>query len=264
MYVLPCPQASCTLSEHFFAYHQLIFQSHSALSPLGESCSSNVWRVTCRCYILAHRPSPLSFLHCPAHSGMPGHSSKKPCPHFRSRGGCRSGKKCNFSHNLGSTSGTRIPPQSSRQNVPPSSTLATPSIRSGRGGSAVTGNVCNFYWNTGQCDHGFDCTFTHQRQPAPRSGRSNIADGAGDEEGAANTALDFFTMVNLTQMAGVGLHSTQKGTPEEAHNSIKRYLGGGSLNNPTEMKPLITILASVNRRNHSWVRIVPPFMPDRC
>ena len=71
-------------------------------------------------------------------------------------------------------------------------------------------------------------------------------------------------MVNLTQMAGVELHSTQKGTPEEAHNSIKRYLGGGSLNNPAEMKPLITILASINRRNHSWVRIVPPFMPDRC
>ena len=256
MYVLSCPQASCTLSEHFFAYHQLIFQSHSALSPLGESCSSNVWRVTCRCYILAHRPSPLSFLHCPAHSGMPGHSSKKPCPHFRSRGGCRSGKKCNFSHNLGSTSGTRTSPQSSRKNASPSPTLATPVIRSV--------NVCNIYWNAGQCNRGFDCTFIHQKNPVLRPDRSNVADGTEDEEDAANAALDFFTMVNLTQMAGVELHSTQKGTPEEAHNSIKRYLGGGSLNNPAEMKPLITILASINRRNHSWVRIVPPFMPDRC
>ena len=221
-----------------------------------ESYPSNVWRVTCRCYILAHRPSPLSFLHCPAHPGMPGHSSKKPCPHFRSRGGCRSGKKCNFSHNLGSTSGTRTSLQSSRKNVPPS--------RSGRGGSAVPGDACKSYWNTGRCNDGFDCTFIHQKKPAPRPGSSSVADGAGDEEDAANAALDFFTMVNLTQMAGVGLHSTQKGTPEEAHNSIKRYLGGGSLNNPAEMKPLISILASINRRNHSWVRMVPPFMPDRC
>ena len=60
-------------------------------------------------------------------------------------------------------------------------------------------------------------------------------------------------MDNLTQMAGVGLHSAQEGTPENAHNSIKRYLGGGSLNSPADMKPLASILASVNRRNHSWV-----------
>ena len=69
-------------------------------------------------------------------------------------------------------------------------------------------------------------------------------------------------MDNLTQMAGVGLHSTQEGTPENAHNSIKPYLGSGSLANPTEMKPLISILASVNRRNHSWVCVAPPFTPD--
>ena len=71
-------------------------------------------------------------------------------------------------------------------------------------------------------------------------------------------------MDNLTQMAGVGLHSIQEGTPENAHNSVKPYLGGGSLNSPTEMRPFISILASVNRRNRSWVRVVPPFTPDVC
>ena len=80
-----------------------------------------------------------------------------------------------------------------------------------------------------------------------------MAGGVADEEDVMNAALEFFTMENLTQMAGVGLHTIQEGTPEVAHNSIKRYLGGGPLDNPAEMKPLISILASVNRRNHSWV-----------
>lgn len=57
-------------------------------------------------------------------------------------------------------------------------------------------------------------------------------------------------------MAGVGLRSAQEGTPENAHNSIKQYLGGGPLDTPSAMRPLASILASVNRRNHFWVRMV--------
>lgn len=75
------------------------------------------------------------------------------------------------------------------------------------------------------------------------------------EEGAANAALDFFTADNLTQMAGVRLNSAQEGTPENAHNSIKQYLVGGSLSDPSAMRPLASILASVNRRNQFWVRV---------
>ena len=171
-----------------------------------------------------------------------------PCPLFKSTEGCRYGKRCKFSHDLGSTA------QSPQQNTSSSSssTPTTPRSRAGRSGNPAPRNVCDFYWNTGQCNRGFDCTFRHQNTN-PQSGNANVAGGAKNEEDVANAALEFFTMDNLTQMAGVGLHSTQEGTPENAHNLIKRYLGGGSLNTPTEMKPLISILASVNRRNHSWV-----------
>ena len=185
---------------------------------------------------------------------------KGPCRLFKSERGCPYGRKCRYSHDLSSTSGTRggtRSPQQSRQNTPgPSTPTTTPGNRSRRSGNAAPRNVCNFYWNTGQCNRGFDCTFSHQKNVNPRSGDTNVAGVIEDEEDVANAALDFFTMDNLTQMAGVGLHSTQEGTPESAHNSIKRYLGGKSLNNPDEMKPLISILASVNRRNHSWVCIV--------
>jgi len=180
---------------------------------------------------------------------------KDPCRLFKSKEGCRFGKRCKFSHDLGSTSGTRTP-RSSQHSASPSPTPTPTSSRnrSGRSGNATPRNVCDFYWNTGQCNRGFDCTFKHQRNTNPQSGGANVTDGV--EEDVANAALEFFTMDNLTQMAGVGLHSTQEGTPENAHNSIKRYLGGGSLNTPAEMKPLISILASVNRRNHSWVCLV--------
>ena len=186
--------------------------------------------------------------------------SKAPCRLFVSREGCRYGKKCRFSHDASLTPGMGTPPQSPGQNTPASPSVPTPKTRPGRSGSAVPRNVCDFYWNTGQCNRGFDCTFRHQKNTKPTSGATNISDGVEDED-VANTALEFFTMDNLTEMAGVGLHSTQEGTPENAHNSIKRYLGGGELNKPADMKPLISILASVNRRNHSWVRAILLSMP---
>ena len=182
-----------------------------------------------------------------------------PCRLFNSKDGCHF-KKCKFSHDLSSTSGTR-PSQSPQQNTSRFSptTPTTPRSRAGpgRSGNSAPRNVCDFYWNTGQCNRGFDCTFSHQKNTNPQSdAQAAGTGGARDEEDVANAALKFFTTDNLTQMAGVGLHSTQEGTPEKAHNSIKRYLGGGSLKTSAEMKPLISILASVNRRNHSWVRAV--------
>ena len=188
--------------------------------------------------------------------------SKLPCRFLGSQEGCRYGKKCKFSHDLSSMSGTSTPPPG--QNASSSPTSATPRTRPGRSGNPAPRNVCDFYWNTGQCNRWFDCTIKNQKNTNPQLGGTDIAGGVEDEDDAANAALEFFTVDNLTQMAGVGLHSTQEGTPENAHNLIKRYLGGGSLTKPVDMRPLISILASVNRRNHSWVRAIPPFTQDRC
>jgi len=219
---------------------------------------SEIVAVTCRYCILAHHPSPPFSFHRPAHSEMAAPAPEGPCRFFGSQGGCRYGNNCRFSHDLSPTSGTGTAPRSLGQNALSS---VTPRTRSGRSGNAAPRTFCDFYWNTGQCNRGFDCTFRHQKNTNPQSGSTDVAGGIEDED-AANAALEFFTTDNLTQMAGVGLHSTQEGNPENAHNSIKQYLGRGSLNNRADMKLLISTLASVNRRNHFWVRIIPPFTPD--
>ena len=188
---------------------------------------------------------------------------RTPCRFFRSQGGCRYGEKCRFSHDLNSMPATRTPPQSHQWNGPSLSTLATPRTWLGRSDNAAPRGVCGFYWNTGQCKRGFDCTFRHQKSANPQSSNTNVG-RFKDEEGTANTALEFFTMDNLTQMAGVGLHSIQEGTPENAHNLIKRYIGRGFSNSPDDMRPFISILASVNRRNHSWVRAPSSFTLYGC
>jgi hypothetical protein len=186
-----------------------------------------------------------------------------PCRFFKTEEGCRYGKKCKFSHDLTSTPRTRGITHLIRQNTPSSPTPATPRTRSGRSHNAAPRNVCDFYWSTGQCNRGFDCTFKHQKDTKPQSRGANTTGGVEAEEDAANEALEFFTVDNLTQMAGVGLRSIQEGTPENAHNSIKQYLGVRSLDGPSAMRPLASILASVNRRNHSWVCVVPPPALDR-
>jgi len=180
---------------------------------------------------------------------------KAPCRYFGTQRGCRFGENCRFSHDPTLASEKRSPSQPHRI-VPSSFTPATPKTRSGASGNSAPRSFCNFYWNTGQCSRGFDCTFRHQKNSNPQSGSTN-ATGGVEEERAANAALEFFSMGNLTQMAGVGLHSAQEGTPENAHNSIKRYLGGGPLASPIDIKPLASILASVNRRNRAWVRKAP-------
>lgn len=181
---------------------------------------------------------------------------KGPCRLFASGDGCRYGKKCKFSHDLGSPSGTRASSQSPQRSAQPSPTPGTPRSRPGRSANVTPRNVCDFYWNTGQCNRGFDCTFKHQKNTPSGSDTTNTAGRTDDDEDAANAALEFFTTDNLAQIAGVGLHSSQEGTPENAHNSIKRYLTGGPLNNPADMKPFVSVLASVNRRNRTWVRVI--------
>jgi len=184
---------------------------------------------------------------------------KGPCRFFRSKEGCKH-RNCKFTHDLRPIPGTGTQFRSYRQNASSSSTATSSRIRLG----GVPRNNCEFYWNTGQCNRGFDCTFKHQKNSKPQPGGTNAADGEEEPEDAANTALEFFTMDNLTQMAGVRLHRTQEGTPENAHNSIKQYLQERSLTKPDDMRNLISILASVNRRNHSWVCAIPPFTLDGC
>lgn len=255
-----CLRLSFLPRRHCVPNRRVIFPCRRFITPVA-SRSFAIGRTGSLKCVAGHVRIP--YLDAPPHRHLLSHlvvrskmaapQSRFPCRLFASKDGCRYGRKCRFSHDLDSASGAGTSPHSSGQNPSSSTTPATPRTRFPRTGNR---NICDFYWNTGQCNRGFDCTFKHQKTPNPQSGGTSVAGGPGNEEDAANSALEYFTADNLTQVAGVGLHSTQEGTPENAHNAIKVYLGGRSLNTPTDMKPLISILASVNRRNRSWVRMM--------
>jgi hypothetical protein len=105
---LPSPRRPRALSECNFEYRRLHYLSR--LQALCHWLKSNVWLITCKICILARPPASFSFYRL-SHSEMATPPPKGPCRLFRSKEGCRYGKKCKFSHDLGSTSGTRTQPQ---------------------------------------------------------------------------------------------------------------------------------------------------------
>jgi hypothetical protein len=127
----------------------------------------------------------------------------------------------------------------------------------GRGGSRGRGNtpnidrnstprgVCHFYWSAGACDRGFDCTYKHQaRVQAP----SSVAQ-------STDYTPDFFSLEGLATNNGSILDTRHTLSPSEAHNHLKSYLFDNfSFRDAVHVEGFSRILASVNSRNHTWVR----------
>jgi hypothetical protein len=105
--------------------------------------------------------------------------------------------------------------------------------------------VCRFYWSSGACDRSFDCTYQHQpRVRAP----SSVAQ-------PADYTPDFFSLEGLATNNGSILDTRHTLSPSEAHNHLKSYLFDNFVfRDAIHIEGFSRILASVNSRNHTWVR----------
>ena len=105
--------------------------------------------------------------------------------------------------------------------------------------------VCHFYWSTAACDRGFDCTFRHEARVQASSSVTQPTD----------YTPDFFSLEGLATNNGAIVDTRHTLSPSEAHNHLKSYLFDNFVfRNATHVEGFSRILASVNSRNHAWVR----------
>ena len=127
----------------------------------------------------------------------------------------------------------------------------------GRGGSRGRGNtpnidrnstprgVCHFYWSTAACDRRFECTFKHEARVQASSSVTQSTD----------YTPDFFSLEGLATNNGSIVDTRHTLSPSEAHNHLKFYLFDNFVfRDAIHVEGFSRILASVNSRNHAWVR----------
>ncbi|KAK0451375.1 uncharacterized protein EV420DRAFT_714274 [Desarmillaria tabescens] len=166
---------------------------------------------------------------------------REPCRYFNTPGGCRNGQDCRFLHEragspTSSSSSTSF--QSPRLSGWPSAPPA------GRGN-------CKFFWTSGECRQGFNCTFRHVRQSQTQNTAEAALEATSSE--SDTVTLDFLTTEGLASINNISLDDLHKIGPTEAHNILKRFnYPTFQFTRPDQVIQFVQILASVDRRNPQW------------
>jgi len=164
--------------------------------------------------------------------------NKMQCKFFTSPSGCRAGDRCKFTHTL-HTPGD------------------TPSWRT-RGSNKLPSNIprntCQFFWETGACIRSFECTYRHIKRVDEASDLDQAAEVTAADDG--DVVIDFFSPEGLAIGTGSLREDRFNLNPSEVHNHLKVFLGDTHhFDTAAQAQGFVRILASVNDRNKSWVRI---------
>ncbi|KAK0199718.1 hypothetical protein DFS33DRAFT_1398406 [Desarmillaria ectypa] len=126
----------------------------------------------------------------------------------------------------------------------------TPSSPSGRSGGITAGRGnCEFFWTSGECRRGFDCTFRHIHQPQTQ----NVAEVPLKTTPPETDTLDFLTTEGLAGINNISLDKLHTLGPTEAHNMLKAFNSPTfQFTAPDQVIQFVQILASVDRRNSQW------------
>ncbi|KAK0211877.1 hypothetical protein IW262DRAFT_1280087 [Armillaria fumosa] len=161
---------------------------------------------------------------------------REPCRFFNTYRGCRNGQDCRFLHTRAAS------PTLSGWSTPFGSPSPGPSSRP----TASHGN-CKFFWTSGECQRGFDCTFRHVREPHTQDTAEALLESEYD------MTLDFLTTEGLASINNISLDDLHKLGPAEAHNMLKLFnTPTFQFRSPDQVIQFVQILASVDRRNPQW------------
>ncbi|KAI0816803.1 hypothetical protein BC628DRAFT_1334253 [Trametes gibbosa] len=169
------------------------------------------------------------------------------CRTFNTPQGCRFGNRCKFLHDRStrSSQGTLSPVTS-----PPRSRCQTPLPQGARVASGVPRNVCQFFWSTGACARGFECSFRHVKQsgPSPLPGQQtdcNTSKHSQSEE------VDFFSTEGLT--AGSTQEDRHSLNPSDVHNHLKEFTHDKyRFDGASQIHGFVRLLGSINDNNKAW------------
>lgn len=170
--------------------------------------------------------------------------SQRPCHFFKTRGGCRSGNNCRYSHD-----------HSSQDNSP------TSSPRGGRSptppGPRLPPGVCQWFWRGGNCNRGFQCRYRHD---CPDGAGATNAPVVPDSTVTSSVSPSSLTQENdLSQLSNATTDplfstTTKSKSPSEVHNALKRFLFDKyQFRHVLDMYSFVSLLPEANSNNTSWV-----------
>ena len=174
--------------------------------------------------------------------------------------GCRFGNKCKYSHDRGTTPPTRGGGPSTlarSRSQTPASPSASPRSPASLAASGVPRNTCQFFWTTGDCSRGFECSFRHVRQTTPAGPAPAAAESGAAVVDQEDSSPDFFSPEGLAIGAGSVRDQRHSFNPGEVHNHLKDFTKDNyRFDSPAQVQGFVRVLASVNDRNKSWVSLI--------
>ena len=175
-----------------------------------------------------------------------------PCRLLNTPKGCHFGNRCKFSHDRSASSRASPSPASS----PARSRSQTPAPQSprspGKPPSGTPRNACQYFWNIGACARGFECSYRHVKKGGTEEGSDAATAAQADED----AILDFFSPEGLAVSAGSVREERHNLNPSDVHNHLKEFLRDNyHFDSAAQVQGFVRIIASVNDRNKSWVRV---------
>lgn len=134
------------------------------------------------------------------------------------------------------------------------------------GSASAPPGVCRTFWADGECRHGFQCRYRHER-PSRHASAAPILRPQGTATTAADTIAPLLNAGGLAKLSERSTDSffsvdpARQLAPSEVHNHLKRYLFDNyRFRHVLDMYSFLKLIGNASTNNTQWVRIVTFFL----